>query len=68
MKSFINEIYQCGKETNTAMLANAIIWATVLIASSWLLRGAEHADTLLIIILSAAAGSILFTNQQRKRK
>ena len=68
MKNLIKKAYTCEKENNAVWIINALIWATVLLISSWLIRGTEHADALFIIILSASTTAFLFTDRQRKSK
>jgi hypothetical protein len=68
MKSLISKIYNCEKDGAAVGIANALVWAAVIIAASWLTRGSENADALYIIILSASTVSFLFTERQRKNK
>ena len=68
MNNIVKKIHNCEKENSAALIINALIWAAVLIISSWLTRGTEHADTLFIIILSASTAAFLFTDRQRKNK
>ena len=68
MNNLIKKAYNCEKENASVSIINALIWAAVLIISSWLTRGTEHADALFIIILSASTTAFLFTDRQRKNK
>jgi hypothetical protein len=66
MKNLIQKVYSCEKESAGVGIANALIWAAVIIAASWLTRGSEHADALFVIILTASTTAFLFTDRQRK--
>lgn len=68
MKNLINRVYNCEKDSAAVGIANALIWATVMILASWLTRGSEHADALFIIILVGSTTAFLFTDRQRKNK
>ena len=68
MKDLINRVYNCEKDSVAVGIANALIWATVMILASWLTRGSENADALFIIILVGSTTAFLFTDRQRKNK
>jgi hypothetical protein len=66
MINFIKKVYQCEKESSAIAIVNALFWAMLLIASSWLMRGSEHADAFFIIILCGATSAMLFIDKMRK--
>ena len=68
MKDLINRVYNCEKDSAAVGIANALIWATVMILASWLTRGSEYADALFMIILIGSTTAFLFTDRQRKNK
>jgi len=43
-------------------IGQALIWASVMIGSSLLLKGAPAEDNLLLILLAGATGSVLLTS------
>ncbi len=68
MKNFIKKVYACEKESATQWIANALLWAAVIIIGAWLSRGSEHANALYFIILTASTAAFLYTDQRRKNK
>lgn len=69
MNNLIKKIYACEKEKNSVgTIANALLWASVILAVSWLTRGAENASTINLITLLGASSTFLFTNRQQKNK
>ena len=66
MNDLIKKVYRCEKEGAASGLVNALLWASVIIAGSWLSRGSENADAFFIILISAATISMLFVDRQRK--
>jgi len=68
MKSLINKVYNCEKDSAAIGIMNALLWAAVILLGSWLSRGSEHADALYIIILSASTVAFLFGERQRKNR
>lgn len=68
MKSFIKKVYACEKEGAVLWIANALLWAAVIIIGSWLIRGSEHANALYFIILSVSTTAFLLMDRQRKNK
>lgn len=47
------------KQTNTRIIATAIIWATVIIATALTLKGTNHLTQLLPILGGGASASIM---------
>ena len=66
MKSLINKVNNCEKDGAAFGIANAIVWAIVILVASWLTRGSENAEALFIIIISASTVAFLFGERQRK--
>lgn len=62
MKTFIQKLIAC--ETNNIAIAHAILWAAVILATSWLTRGTDNAETVLIIMIGAASSAILFNHRK----
>jgi len=68
MKNLISRVYNCEKESASIGIANALLWAIVMIVASWLSRGSENADAFYIIIITGTTAAFLFTDRQRKNK
>ena len=66
MKSLINKVNNCEKDGADFGVADAILWAIVILVASWLTRGSENADALFIIIITASTVAFLFGENQRK--
>ena len=67
MNELIKNIYQCEKEAGVAQIVNALIWAAVILASSWLMRGSENANMLLIVLLGGFTSTLFMIDSMRKK-
>ena len=67
MSNLIKKVYQCEMEKGVAQIVNALIWATVMIVSSWLMRGSENADTLFFMLLAGATSTMFLINDMGKK-
>jgi hypothetical protein len=62
MISLIKKVYQCETEKRMVQIVNALIWAVVMIATAWLMRGSEQADTVFLILLMGASTTLVLIN------
>ena len=65
MKNLIQKIVACETHATTTRIANALLWAAVILITSWLSRGSENADAVFIMIISLAAAAFLVTDRQQ---
>lgn len=63
MKTLIQKISACEKSSASITIANALLWAAVILIASWLSRGSEQSDALFILILCASTTAFLFTDR-----
>ena len=65
MTKLFKTLYQCEKSSTFLTIANALLWAAVILATSWVLRGTEQAETMFFITMTAATTSFLMIENYR---
>ena len=69
MIALIKRVVDCEiNNSSKMMMAHAIIWAAVMIASSLILKGSEQSESMFLIVLSGATASFLLSQNEGKRE
>jgi hypothetical protein len=67
MKNLIQKIGTCESNNATIAIGNALLWAAVMLATAWLTRGSEHAESIFLVLLCASTTSLLLIDRYQKQ-